>query len=149
VTTRRGALAAGAVVLLGGCGKDDAAAPPPRASDALLRQLAAERAVVAALAPPAERGVPARVVRARAIERARRLAAALSAAGGRPHDAPQGESAADPDEALRAALAAHAAAVPTLATREHRALVADLVAGAATDLVLLGAGAEAFPGMPA
>ena len=138
---------AGGALLLAGCGKDDAAAPPPRAVDALLRQLAAERAVVAALAPTAEREALVSRLRARAGVRARRLAAAVSAAGGRPHEAPQGEGGADPVAALEAALTAHADAVPDLTTREQRDLVADLVAGAATDLVLLGARAEAFPGM--
>ena len=71
MVTRRALLAGGAAVLLAGCGEEEEVAAP---ADALLRQLAAERALVAATgelprgAPPdAARTV--RVVSAEAAER--------------------------------------------------------------------------------
>jgi hypothetical protein len=139
VTSRRSLLAAGALAVLAGCGEDDEAATSARVVDALLRQLAAERALAAATAegrPLVER------VSARARERARVLASAVAAEGGRPHDAPQPQAApAGAEEILargRAALAAHVAALPSLDGRELRRMAADLVAGAAADLAVLG-----------
>jgi hypothetical protein len=139
--SRRAALVAGVAVLVG-CGKDDAAAPPsePSAAEALLGALAAQRAAVAALA------TADRAIEARTAAGARRLAAALSAEGGRPHDAPQPAAGGDPEAALRAALEAHVAALPALSTRDLRRLGAGLVAGTAADLALLTGRAEAFPG---
>jgi hypothetical protein len=142
VATRRGLLAGGALVLLGGCGEEEAPAPP---ADALLRSLAAERAFGAS----ASRW---RKIAARSRERAERLAAAVSAEGGRPHDAPAPEGGSgDPIELGRAALAAHVAALPSLAGRELRRLGAHLVAGAAADVAVLGdelgrQAVDAFPG---
>jgi hypothetical protein len=162
VVTRRAALAAG-VAALAGCGKDDAKSPPrpPSAADALLRALAAQRAAVAALSGTAAKAQDAvgranvREIEARAAGRARNLAAAVSAEGGRPHDAPQpAGGSGEPDAALaaqRAALAAVVAALPSLSTRDLRRLGAELVAGTSADAALLAdafgdARAEAFPG---
>jgi hypothetical protein len=159
VVTRRGLLAAGGLALLAGCGKDDAAAPLPTAADSLLLQLAAERGLAAALdgldAPDPE---VVRRLAARADDRARRIAAALSAEGGRPHDAPApagGE--AGPEQALersRAALASHVEGIQWLGGDALRRLGSRLVTESATDLVVLGdvlgtPTAEAFPGVPA
>jgi hypothetical protein len=135
VVTRRGLLLAGGATLLAGCGRDEAAVPPPAPVDVLRGELAAERRAVAAVSGPA---------RARAAERARRLAAAVSEAGGRAHDAPQGEDGGDPEAALAAAVAAHVGALPDVP--EQRALVTDLIAGAAADLAREQGVATAFPG---
>jgi hypothetical protein len=155
VTRRRTLLAAGAagaVAVLAGCGEDE---EPPRAADVLLRSLAAERALAAATST-GRRMV--RRVSSRARERAERLAAAVSAEGGRPHDAPEPASGGvSPDELVargRAALAAHVAALPSLEGRELRTLAADLVSGAAADVAILGQElgvpvADPFPGTSA
>jgi hypothetical protein len=147
--SRRTLLAASAVAVLAGCGEDDEAAP---AAEVLLRSLAAERALAAATASGP--GVVSRVGE-RARERSEKLASALSAAGGRPHDAPAGEGGdASPDEIVSrasAALDAHVAALPSLEGPELRALAADLITGAAADAAILGDEldvpvADAFPG---
>ena len=79
---------------------------------------------------------------ARALARAARLARALSAAGGRPHDAPlPPREAAAADQMLargRAALAAHVAALPSLTSRDQRRLTAELVSDSAADVAVLG-----------
>jgi hypothetical protein len=160
VVTRRALLAGGALALLAGCGEEvDVVAAP---ADALLRQLAAERALVAATgelprgAPPAAANT-VRLVSAEAAERARKLAAAVSAEGGRPHDAPQpAAERVDAEEALtraEAAITAHVVALPSLAGRELRLLGADMVAGAAADTARLSDALgtpvhDAFPGTP-
>ena len=158
--TRRALLAGGAVALLAGCGEeeDDVAAP----ADALLRQLAAERALAAATARP-PRGVTGpeadtvREISTRARERAAKLAAAVSAEGGRPHVAPQppDERVAAPEAVSRAqaAIVAHVVALPSLAGRDLRRLAAELVTGAAGDTALLSDALglpveDAFPGTP-
>jgi len=139
VVTRR-ALLVGGAALLAGCGKDDAAAPPPRPEDALLRELAAERALEAALDDPR--------LAARSRERARRLAAAIAERGGRPHDAPPAQESGDPVARARAALAAHVAALPDLG--DLRGLGSDMVEESAADLEVLGGPAgDAFPGTTA
>jgi hypothetical protein len=117
----------GAVIVLGGCGEEE----EPSASSALLASLAAERAFGAAASESPR-------IAERSRERGERLAAAVSEAGGRPHDAPAPEDAGgDPIELGRAALAAHIAALPAL-DRRGRRLGADLVAGAAADVAVLG-----------
>jgi hypothetical protein len=156
VVTRRGLLAGGFVVLVAGCGEDDSEVAVASPADVLLTQLAAERAFAAATAG-AGRPVVARV-HARAQERAARLARALSAAGGRPHDAPlPPRGAAAADEVLargRAALAAHVAALPSLTSRDQRRLTAELVTDSAADVAVLGDAFEMpvsdpFPGTTA
>jgi hypothetical protein len=132
-------------------------------ADALLRQLAAERALVAATgslpsgAPGAAAGT-VREVSARARDRAARLATAVSAEGGRPHDAPQPpDERVTPAEAIaraEAAIEAHVVALPSLAGRDLRRLAGDLVTGAAADTALLSDAlampvADPFPGTPA
>ena len=153
MVTRRGLLAASALAVLAGCAEDEEA-EPASPSSALLGSLAAERALSAATSS----GRPVvRDVSARARERARRLAAAVSAVGGRPHDAPEPASGnTSPGDIVargRAALAAHVAALPSLEGRELRTLAADMVAGAAADAAVLAdtfdlAAADAFPGTP-
>jgi hypothetical protein len=167
VVTRRGLLAAGGAALLAGCGKDDAAEPPPRPVHALMHELAAERTAVAALAglPGGADREHVRRIEQRTRDRARRLAAAIAANGGRAQPAPAADSptaaadppavaagdteqsaadpsAADPSAAaiaaLRAAVAAHVFALPDL-TPDLRRLAADLVPEAAADLAVLGA----------
>jgi hypothetical protein len=124
VVSRRALLAGGAVLVLGGCGEDE----EPPASDAVLAALAAERAFGAAAS-----GSPRIAERSR--ERSQQLAAALSEAGGRPHDAPApSDGGGDPIQLGRAALTAHIAALPEL----DRRLGADLVTGAAADVAVLG-----------
>jgi hypothetical protein len=147
VVTRRALLVAGAAAGLAGCGKDEAVLPPPRPAESLLRQLAAERALAAAVAGGDEE------LARRAADRARRLAVALSEEGGRPHDAPApGDVPWDPVNARRraeAALEAHVMAMPDLNRRELRRLGADLVAEWAADAARLGAPTDnAFPGTP-
>jgi hypothetical protein len=161
VVTRRSLLAGGAVVLLSGCGEEEehvVAAP----ADALLRQLAAERALAAATArPPRGTSGPAadtvREISTRARERAARLAAAVSAEGGRPHDAPQpADERVVPGEAVaraQAAIVAHVVALPSLTGRDLRRLGAELVNGAAADTALLSDALgipvdDPFPGTP-
>jgi hypothetical protein len=130
-----------------GCGKDGQA-PPSSASEVMLRQLAAERTLAHDLAGAT--GLERRIA-ARSANRARRLAAAISAQGGHPHDAPAPDSPPDPAAALagaRAALEAHVTALPSL-TGELRALGADLVSQTAADAALLGSPPDdAFPGTP-
>jgi hypothetical protein len=96
-------------------------------------------------------------VSARARARAARLAAAVAAEGGRPHDAPQPPAErVPPEEAVargQAAIVAHVVALPSLAGRELRELGAELVTGAAGDTALLSDALgipveEAFPGTP-
>jgi hypothetical protein len=154
VTSRRTLLAASAVAVLAGCGEDEESEPAPPA-DVLLQSLAAERALAAATSS-GQRML--RRVSSRARERAERLAAAVSAEGGRPHDAPEPAAGdASPGEIVsrgRAALAAHVAALPSLEGAELRGLAADLVSGAAADVAVLGTVlgvpvADAFPGTSA
>jgi hypothetical protein len=138
VVSRRTLLAAGgAAVLLGGCGEEDEPAAPS-AADALLRSLAAERALAAAARDR---------IAARARERARQLASAVSEEGGRPHDAPADAEGGDAAAAARAALVAHVDALPPLG-RDQRALMGELIVGAAADLAALTGEAEPFPGTP-
>jgi hypothetical protein len=163
VVSRRALLVAGGAVLFAACGKDEAerAAPPP-AADALRLQLAAERELVSRLVlmpmitPRRDQRLVADLS-VRAGRRARRVAAALSAAGGRPHDVPQAKASrpnlAAALTASRKALTAHVTALPGMSGRELRALGADLVAESAADLALLGDvfGARSegpFPGTP-
>jgi hypothetical protein len=127
VVTRRALLAAGTLAVLAGCGKEDEE-PAATPADALLPSLAAERGFGAAVA--------SRRIAARSRERAEQIAAAISAAGGRPHDAPAGDG--DASELGRAALVAHVAVLPALEGRELRGLGAELVAGAAADVAVLG-----------
>jgi len=146
VVDRRGFLLAGGAALLAGCGNDDET-PPPAASQVMLGQLAGERALAHALSGAS--GLRRRIA-VRSADRARRLASAIAAAGGAPHDAPAPDSPPDPGAAAaraRTALARHVAALPSL-TGDLRALGADLVAGSAADAALLAGRAEAFPGMP-
>jgi hypothetical protein len=157
VVTRRLLLAGGAVALLAGCGEEEDVLPS--ASDALLRQLAAERAL-AAVTPTGVPGLAeatAQEVSRRARDRAARLAAAVSAEGGRPHDAPEPPAErVPPEEAVaraQAAIVAHVAALPSLTGRELRELGAGMVTGAAADTALLSDALgipveEPFPGTP-
>ena len=153
-SNRRALLAGGALALLAGCGEEEEVVAAP--ADVMLRQLAAERELAAATVsgPGAE---TAREVSARANERAERLAAAVSAEGGRPHDAPQPPSErVSPEEAIArgpAAIVAHVVALPSLAGRELRELGAELVVGAAGDTALLSDALgmpveDPFPGTP-
>lgn len=158
--TRRALLAGGAVVLLAGCGEEEDVVAAP--ADALLRQLAAERALAAATArPPRGTSGPAadtvREISTRARDRAARLAAAVSAEGGRPHDAPQPpDERVAPGEAVsraQAAIVAHVVALPSLTGRDLRRLGAELVNGAAADTALLSDALgipvdDPFPGTP-
>ena len=140
----------GAALLAAGCGRDEVLTPPPP-EPALLRSLAAERALGATMAALDE---PRLAERSR--ERAQRLAAALSELGARPHDAPAPEARADIAAALRrshALLEAYVAALPALGRRDQRELGADLLAAAAADVALLGDAFgsppdDAFPGTP-
>lgn len=157
--TRR-ALLGGAIVLLAGCGEEEEVVAAP--ADVLLRQLAAERALVAATgslpsgAPRAAAGT-VHEVSVRARDRAAQLANALSAEGGRPHDAPEppAERVA-PAEAIargEAAIEAHVVALPSLTGRDLRRLGGELVIGAAADTALLSdvlamPVADPFPGTP-
>ncbi len=159
--SRRALLAGGAVALLAaGCGEEEDVVAAP--ADAMLRQLAAERSLVAATGE-LPRGAPAaaadtvRLVSVEAAERARKLAAAISAEAGRPHDAPQpAAERVDAQEAVaraEAATVAHVVALPSLAGRELRLLGADLVAGAAADSARLSDAFgtpvhDPFPGTP-
>jgi hypothetical protein len=146
VVTRR-ALLAGGAVLLAGCGKDLASEPQlPAPDEVLSRQLAAERALEAALAEMD--GSLADRLGARSAARARRIAAA---AGG------SSEATSEPRgpalEQAQATLAEHVEALPALRARRLRRLGTDLVVETATDLAVLGAvleerPAEAFPGTP-
>ena len=98
-----------------------------------------------------------REVSTRARDRATRLAGALSAEGGRPHDAPQpAAERVAAEEAVgraQAAIVAHVAALPSLGGGERRALGAEMVIGAAADTALLsdalGIPSRTLPGTPA
>jgi hypothetical protein len=150
VSRRALVLGGGAALLAAGCGKDQVVSPPP-AEPALLRSLAAERALGASMAALDQ----PRLAR-RSRERATRLAAELSALGARPHDAPAPAAGADIAAGLRrghAALEAYVAALPALVTRARRELGVDLLAGAAGDIALLGKAFgtppdDPFPGTP-
>jgi hypothetical protein len=132
VASRRALLAGGALVLLAGCGEEDEEGAAARPADVLLGSLAAERAFAASASASPR-------IAARSRARAQRLAAAVSAEGGRPHDTPAPEDGSgDPVELGRAALAAHIAALPGLEGRERRRLAIDLVKGAAADVAVLG-----------
>jgi hypothetical protein len=157
VVTRRVLLAGGAVALLAGCGEEEEVVASP--ADAMLRQLAAERDLAAAIPTGAsgDAADTARKVSARARERAARLAAAVAAEGGRPHDASQPpDERVPPEEAVargQAAIVAHVVALPSLAGRELRVLGAELVTGAAGDTALLSDALgipveDPFPGTP-
>ena len=135
---RRAFLAGGAVALLAGCGEEDGEPAPARPADVLLRSLAAERALAAAAS---------RAVAARARERARRLASAVSEQGGRPHDAAPPAAGGDAASAARAALTTHVDSLPRL-SGDLRALAGEMIVGAAADLALLTGEAEPFPGTP-
>jgi hypothetical protein len=160
VVSRRALLVGGAVALLTGCGEEEDVVAAP--ADAMLRELAAERALVAATgelpagAPPAA-AETVRKVSERSRERARKLAAKVAAEGGRPHDAPQpAAERVDAQEALaraQAAIVAHVAALPSLAGGDLRRLGGDLVAGAAADTAVLSDALglpadDPFPGTP-
>jgi hypothetical protein len=131
--------------VLAGCGEEESPASP---AEALLPSLASERALAAATAdgrPLVQR------VSERARERAELLAAAISAAGGRPHDAPAPAGGGDPVALGRAALSAHIDALPSLQRLAERRLGAELVSGAAADAAVLGdafgeQAVDAFPG---
>jgi hypothetical protein len=146
VVGRRGFLLAGGAALLAGCGTDDET-PPPAPAHVMLGQLGAERALAYELSGTS--GLRRRIF-VRSTDRARRLASAIAAAGGAPHDAGAPDSPPDAGAAparARVALEQHVTALPSL-TGSLRALGADLVAGAATDAALLARAAEAFPGTP-
>jgi hypothetical protein len=80
----------------------------------------------------------------------------VSSAGGRPHDAPAPAAGAGGEDVVaraRAALEAHVVALPALPRPRMRAMGAELVTGAATDLAVLeqARGAppdDPFPGTP-
>ena len=150
VNRRALVLGGGAALLAAGCGKDRVLEPPP-AEPALLRSLAAERALggtMAALAKPR--------LAQRSRERATRLAAELSKLGARPHDAPAPDARADIAAGLRrghAVLEAYVAALPAFVTGARRELGADLLTEAAGDVALLGNAfgsppQDPFPGAP-
>jgi hypothetical protein len=157
VVRRRELLALGGAALLVGCGRDQEPPVPPPAADALLRSMEAERAAAAALAglEAPERDL-VRTLAVRARERAQQAAAAVTELTGRSHDPLAAGDDLDPETALdrlRAAVAAHVEAMPSLRGREQRRLGAAFVTDAAADLALLGdafgsPSAEAFPGTP-
>jgi hypothetical protein len=145
VSRRALLLGGGAALLAAGCGKDEVVGPPP-ATQVMLRELGAERALAADL--QGVDGLRGRIGD-RAGARADKLASAIAARGGNPHDAPEGTgSAADAPEHAQAALEAHVAALPSL-TGDLRAMGVDFVAESAADAALLGAAGGAFPGTPA
>jgi hypothetical protein len=161
VVTRRRLLAGGALALLAaGCGEEEEVVAAP--ADALLRELAAERDLAAAtarlpLGAPRAAVDMVREINTRARDRAAKLAAAVSAEGGRPHDAPPPPHERVPaEEAVaraQAAIVSHVVALPSLAGRELRELAAGLVAGAAADTALLSDALrmpvqDPFPGTP-
>jgi hypothetical protein len=134
--TRRALLATGAAGLLAGCGAE---ANPGEARAALLaEQLQAERATAAAYA-----GLPGREVarlRARAHARVQTLQAALRSAGAAPPPVRAASGRPSLERALAAesaALRAHVAATGRTADPALRALLADLVTGAAEGEALL------------
>jgi hypothetical protein len=161
--TRRRFLVAAGAALVAGCGKDLEPPVPPAAVDALMRQLAAERALMGALilapasAPRGDRALVRRLSE-RSRDRVRRLAVAVRAEGGGLYGVPPRlevtENPAIALERARAAVAAHVEAMPSMRGLGLRRLGAQLVTDSAADLALLGAvfgsgSAEAFPGMPA
>jgi hypothetical protein len=138
-------LGGGAALLAAGCGKDETVAPTP-ATQVMLRQLTAERTLANDLQN--EAGIKGQISD-RAGARADKLASAIAAHGGNPHDAPEGGG--DPSAAAqhaRAALEAHVAALPSL-TGDLRTMGAGFVDESAADAALLGSPVEAFPGTPA
>jgi hypothetical protein len=149
VSRRALLLAGGATLLAAGCGTDDEPEDPTaNAISAMLRELAAERALAQDLS--GADGLAGRIGD-RAAARATRLAAAISQAGGRPHDAadPSAGVLALASRHAREALEAHVAALPSL-TGPLRRMGADLVADSAADAGLLGAtNGNPFPGTPA
>jgi hypothetical protein len=159
VVTRRGLLAGGALALLAaGCGEQNEVVTAP--ADALLRELAAERDLAAAT-ERLPRGAPraavleVREISTRARGRAAKLAAAVTAEGGRPDAAPSAErvSAEDAVARAQAAIVAHVVALPSLTGRELRKLGGEMVIGAAADTALLGDALgvpvdDPFPGTP-
>jgi hypothetical protein len=148
-------LLAGGAAILAGCGKDAVATPPP-APEVLRRVVDAESALALAARTQrsSERALLQRIAQ-RADDRAGRAAAALSAAGGRAHDAQASDEAVgDPLQRARAALEANVAALPSLSGRDLRELGAFLVEGSAADLAVLEdtlatVSGNAFPGTPA
>jgi hypothetical protein len=148
MVTRRRLLAAGlsgGAALLTGCGADEVAGPRP--ADVLTEQLRVTQLVVAAYA-----GVDAPRAAARARARVRKIEAALGASPPAPAG-PSGPAAAYAAE--RTALAAHVAAVGQLGDPDLRALLSELVAGAAQGEAALAGLLKrdplptAFPGQPA
>jgi hypothetical protein len=139
-------LAAGGAAFVAGCGKD-AGPPPPTPAQVMLAELTAERALAHDLSGAS--GLEGRIA-ARSAERARRLASAIAAAGGDPHEAPEPDTPADRNAAAsraRAALERHVTALPAL-RGALRTLGTELVAQSAADAALLGSPLEAFPGTP-
>ncbi len=108
MVTRRSALLAG-VALLAGCGKEDAENAPPGPASGV-RGAAARAGRHARRRGRVRRRDRAPFAGARHVE----LAALVSAAGGRPHDAPAPEGGGDAAAAQRAALEALIAALPSL-----------------------------------
>jgi hypothetical protein len=132
VVSRRALLGAGALLLVG-CGPPEEPEVVPE--DVLAQQLRVTKASVAAL-----NGEPR--LRARAEERA----AALEQAGG---TAPETtDRPADALAALRHELAVHVQGIGLLTGREHRELLAAVIASAAADESALSPMREltAFPG---
>ncbi len=120
---------------------------PPPATQVLLQSLGAERALAHDL--EGAHGLDERI-RLRSLDRARRLASAVAAAGGGPHDVRAPDTAPDASAAparAQAALVAHVGALPSL-TGPDRSLGTDLVAECAADAALLGGAGGAFPGTP-
>ena len=148
VSRRALLLGGGATVFAAGCGRDDEPeSPTASAIRAMLRELAAERALANDLR--SARGLAGRIGD-RAAARATQLAAAIAHLGGRPHDAadPSGGGPSLASRHAREALEAHVAALPSL-TGPLRKMGAGLVAESAADAGLLGATAgDAFPGTP-
>ena len=141
-------LGGGAAILAAGCGKDERVSPPAP-EPALLRSLAAERALGAAMAT-----LEMRLLSARSRERSEKLASALSERGRDPHEALDVTGAGN--EALprgRRALEAYVALLPRLQGRDERSFGADLLAQAAADVALMGYALgtppdDPFPGTP-
>jgi hypothetical protein len=143
-------LGGGAALLATGCGKDRALEPPP-AESALLRALAAERALGASMSAADRRALAGRSRRRAGI-----LAATLSELGARPHDAPAPEGSSDragARERGQAALAAYVTALPSLTGRDQRELGTDLLVDAAGGVALFETSLgllpdDPFPGTP-
>ena len=156
-----GAGLAGGAALVSGCGPPEQS--PAAAADVLADQLRADQAAARAydglsgLVPGADRPVVERLA-TRARARERRVRDALRQAGGTPPPQAPAPAARGLEAALageRRALEVHVAGIGLLGEREWRALLADLVVGAAEHesalLALLGrpAAPTAFPGQPA